>query len=315
MVELSRKKFLTTAVSAAAGFSTIGWTQLLGAHDRRVPLFTAQIPGSGESLPRIGLGTYSTFDVGSDAGEIRAVREVLNEFYSLGGRLIDSSPMYGSAEQVTGDVSAELGLNAGLFMATKVWISGAEAGRRQMADSLAKLRRQKIELMQIHNLVDWRTQIKTLREYKEKGIFKYIGITHYLTSAFGELSRMVKSEKLDFLQIPYSLGETSAAREGRNEASLLAVAHEHGVAVIANEPFGQGRLFSRVRGKQVPAWAVERGITTWSQYFLKFILSEPRVQFVIPATRKLSHLRENMAAGTGYLPSASERRMMQRDFL
>ena len=271
--------------------------------------YHATIPSTGEKLPRIGLGTYSTFDVGLDSPEIRAVREVLAEFYKLGGRLVDSSPMYGNAETVTGQVSTELGINAKLFMATKVWISGRERGVHQMAESLQKMGRQKIELMQIHNLVDWRTHIKTLREYKEKGVYKYIGLTHYMTSAFGELAKILKAEKLDFLQIPYSLGEIAA------ENQLLGVAAERGVAVIANEPFGQGSLFSRVRGKNVPAWAQEKGITSWAQYFLKFILSEPRVQFVIPATRKLAHLRDNMSAGIGYLPTAEERHKMRQEFL
>ena len=170
--------------------------------------------------------------------------------------------------------------------------------------------------MQIHNLVTgrwpaegWRTQLKTLREYKEKGIYKYIGLTHYMTSAFGELAKILKSEQLDFLQIPYSLGETAA------ENQLLSIAAERGVAVIANEPFGQGSLFARVRGKNIPAWAQEKGIRSWAQYFLKFILSEPRVQFVIPATRRLAHLKDNMSAGVGYLPNAEERLKMRQEFL
>lgn len=271
--------------------------------------YRATIPSTGEKLPRIGLGTYSTFDVGSGSPEIRAVREVLAEFYKLGGRLVDSSPMYGNAESVTGAVSTELGINAKLFMATKVWTSGRERGVHQMAESLQKMGRKKIELMQIHNLVDWRTHIKTLRAEKEKGTYRYIGLTHYMTSAFGELAKILKAEKLDFLQIPYSLGETAA------ENQLLGVAAERGVAVIANEPFGQGSLFSRVRGKAVPVWAQEKGITSWAQYFLKFILSEPRVQFVIPATRKIAHLKDNMSTGTGHLPTAEEREKMRRGFL
>lgn len=271
-------------------------------------LFTAKIPATGEILPRLGLGTYSTFDVGIDSGEILPVKEVLHAFYAAGGRLVDSSPMYGSAEEVTGAVSRELGINAQLFMATKVWISGREAGLRQMQQSLTRMGRKKMELMQIHNLVDWRTQLKSLREGKDRGIYKYIGLTHYMTSAFGELEKILRAEKLDFLQIPYSLGETTA------ESRLLSAAAERGVAVIANEPFGQGSLFRQARGKQVPAWAVEKGITTWAQYFLKFIFSNPRVQFAIPATRKILHLKDNLAGGAGYLPTAAERERMRREF-
>lgn len=269
---------------------------------------TARIPATEEELPRLGLGTYATFDVATDTLEFAEVREVLAEFHRLGGRLIDSSPMYGAAEAATGVASTLLGINPQLFIATKVWTSGAAQGAQQMRESLAKLRRQKIELMQIHNLVDWRTQIKALRAGKEGGIYKYVGITHYMTSAFGEIEKIVRAEKLDFIQIPYSIGEITA------EQRLLGAAAERGVAVIANEPFAQGALFRFVRNKSVPGWAVEKGINSWAQYFLKFILSNPQVQFVIPATRKLAHLRENMAGGSGYLPSAAERARMQKEF-
>lgn len=269
---------------------------------------TATIPSTGEALPRIGLGTYSTFDVGSGSPEMLHVREVLAEFYHLGGRLVDSSPMYGEAEAVTGSASGQLGINAQLFLATKVWTSGRERGLSQIKESLRRLGRQKLELMQIHNLVDWKTQIKTLRAYKDAGVFRYIGLTHYQTSAFDELARIIESEPVDFLQIPYSIAETAA------DEDLLQIAHERRVAVIANEPFAQGRLFRRVKGRPVPAWAAEKGITSWAQYFLKFILSEPRIQFVIPATRRLEHLRENMSAGLGYMPDTSERGRMREDF-
>lgn len=271
-------------------------------------LFTALIPSTGEALPRLGLGTYATFDVGGNSGEILQVKEVLDAFFAAGGRLVDSSPMYGNAEAVTGAVSTELGIHSKLFMATKVWISGREAGLRQMAQSLTKLGRKKLELMQIHNLVDWRTQLKSLREGKERGIYKYIGLTHYMTSAFPELEKILRAEKLDFLQIPYSLGETTA------EARLLGAAAERGVAVIANEPFGQGALFRRVRDKEMPAWARERGILSWAQYFLKFIFSNPQVQFAIPATRKILHLRDNLEGGRGDLPTLAERERMQKEF-
>jgi diketogulonate reductase-like aldo/keto reductase len=307
MKKISRRAFLIDAAVKAASLSVFSWPFMLSA-DSKNTLFTAAIPATGEKLPRLGLGTYSTFDVGLGSGEVPQVKEVLQAFYAAGGRLVDSSPMYGNAEAVTGAVSTDLGINAELFMATKVWISGREAGLTQMQDSLTKFRRRKIELMQIHNLVDWRTQLKTLRENKERGVYKYIGLTHYMTSAFSELEKIIRAEKLDFLQIPYSLGETSA------EAHLLGAAAEKGVAVIANEPFGQGALFRHARGKTVPAWAVEKGITTWAQYFLKFIFSNSQVQFAIPATRKLAHLRDNIGGGQGYLPTAAERQQMRREF-
>lgn len=269
---------------------------------------TAKISATGEDLPRIGLGTYSTFDVGMNSPEIPQVREVLAEFYRLGGRLVDSSPMYGEAEAVTGSVSEQLGINAQLFLATKVWTQGRERGVTQIKESVRRLGRKRLELMQIHNLVDWKTHIKTLRAYKEDGLFRYIGLTHYQTSAFSELARILQSEPVDFLQVPYSIAETAA------EERLLGIAHERQVAVIANEPFAQGKLFRRVQGRKVPAWAAERGINSWAQYFLKFILSEPRIHFTIPATRRLEHLRENMSAGVGYFPDASDRKRMLTDF-
>ncbi len=265
---------------------------------------TATIPSTGEVLPRIGLGTYQIFD----GLEKENAAALLREFYILGGRLVDSSPMYGEAEAVTGSASVQLGLNAQLFLATKVWTSGRERGVSQIKESLRLLGRQKLELLQIHNLVDWKTQMKTLRSLKDSGVIRYIGLTHYQTSAFDELARILKNEAVDFLQIPYSIAETAA------EERLLGIAHERQVAVIANEPFAQGRLFRQVKGKPVPAWAVERGMKSWAQYFLKFILSEPRIQFVIPATRRLEHLRDNMSAGVGYLPDASERQRMLADF-
>lgn len=313
---MTRSEFLRLGGVLATGFSpwlrsAMAWAKSVSMENT---LFTATIPATGEKLPRLGLGTYSTFDVGLGSGEIPQVKEVLHAFYAAGGRLVDSSPMYGSAEEVTGAVSTALGINAQLFMATKVWISGREAGLSQMQQSLSRMGRKKLELMQIHNLVDWRTQLKSLREGKERGIYKYIGLTHYMTSAFGELEKILRAEQLDFLQIPYSLGETSAEVETHNHASLLNTAAERGVAVIANEPFGQGALFRQVRGKPVPAWAQERGISTWAQYFLKFIFSNPRVQFAIPATRKLLHLKDNLAGGAGYLPTTAERERMKKEF-
>lgn len=302
MKEISRSKFITLATSVALQYPFVP------LFPKKEETMTAKIPSTGEVLPRIGLGTYSTFDVSLNSPEIHQVREVLAEFYRLGGRLVDSSPMYGEAEAVTGRASVQLGLNAQLFLATKVWTSGRERGVSQIQESLRLLGRQKLELMQIHNLVDWKTQIKTLRKYKEAGTFRYVGLTHYQTSVFDELARILKNEPVNFLQIPYSIAETAA------EEGLLQVAHERQVAVIANEPFAQGRLFRRVKGKPVPAWAVERGMNSWAQYFLKFILAEPRIQFVIPATRRLEHLRDNMAAGAGYLPDAPERARMLADF-
>jgi diketogulonate reductase-like aldo/keto reductase len=304
MRRISRREFLRYTAAAAA-FPIL--TPMPSA-DSKNSLFTAKIPATGEMLPRLGLGTYATFDVGLDSGEIPQIKEVLHTFFAAGGRLVDSSPMYGNAEEVTGIVAADLGINEKLFLATKVWTRGRTAGISQMAESLRKMRRKKIDLMQIHNLVDWRTQLKTLRENKEQGVYKYIGLTHYMTSAFAELEKIFRAENIDFLQIPYSLAETTA------EDRLLGAAFDRGVAVIANEPFAQGALFRRVRGKKIPAWAQEKGITTWAQYFLKFIFANPQVQFAIPATRRVDHLLDNLGGGQGYLPTATERLHMRREF-
>lgn len=305
----TRREFLRYAAAAAVPFAT---GMRLDALPLAPELESAQaqaiIPSTGEKLPRVGLGTYKIFD----QLQPQRAAALLQNFYKLGGRLVDSSPMYGPAEEVTGAASVTANINDKLFLATKVWISGREQGVQQMAESFKKLRRKQIELFQIHNLVDWRTQLKTLRSYKDKRLIRYIGLTHYSTSAFGELKKIIETERIDFLQIPYSIAETTAAM---GKDSLIETAARCQVAVIANEPFAQGRLFSSVRGRGVPPWAIEQGITSWAQFFLKFILGDERVPFVIPATNKLQHLQENMAAGVGDYPGASVRARMQKDFL
>jgi|JI10StandDraft_1071094.scaffolds.fasta_scaffold281835_3 diketogulonate reductase-like aldo/keto reductase len=308
-MQYTRREFLRYAAAAAVPFATgMRLDASSPAPDLNRGQAVAIIPSTGEKLPRIGLGTYQIFD----QLEPQHAAALLGRFFALGGRLVDSSPMYGPAEEVTGTASVAANINDKLFLATKVWISGRERGVQQMQESLAKLRRQRLELMQIHNLVDWRTQLKTLRDYKERGIFKYIGLTHYSKSAFGELKKIIETERIDFLQIPYSIAETTAAM---GKGSLVETAARRQVAVIANEPFAQGRLFSSVRGRAVPPWAIEQGMTSWAQFFLKFILGDERVQFVIPATNKLQHLQDNMAAGVGDYPVASVRARMQKEFL
>jgi len=272
-------------------------------------LLKAKIPSSGEELVRIGLGTYKTFDVGRDAALRENLSKVLKAFVEAGGSLIDSSPMYGSSEAVVGDLSHALNFRSKLFMATKVWTTGKTAGEREMNDSLVKMKAGKMDLMQIHNLVDWRTHLPALIKAKEEGRFRYIGITHYTTSAFPEMEKILRAESLDFIQIPYSLGETAA------EKSLIPTAHERRVAVIANEPFAHGALFRRVKGRTVPGWAQEIGIKTWAQYFLKYIIGDEAVQFAIPATRKLEHLLDNMSASVGRLPDKEQRVRMRRDLM
>ena len=266
------------------------------------------IASSGEALPVIGAGTWQTFDVGDDPAARTALREVLKTFVELGGRVIDSSPMYGSSESVLGDLVAELGLRDKLFMATKLWTSGREEGIRQMQTSFKRMRVERMDLMQIHNLVDVATHTKTLLQMKSSGKVSYIGITHYTASAYADVERWLKAEAYDFLQINYSLAEREAERR------VFPLCQERKVAVIANRPFAEGALFRKVKGKPLPPWAAELGITSWAQYFLKWIASHPAVTCAIPATGKPDHMKDNMAAGQGALPDAAARKRMAEYF-
>jgi len=259
------------------------------------------IPSSGEKIPVVGLGTWRTFDVGASAAERDPLEEVLRSFVDLGGRVVDSSPMYGAAESVVGDLATKLAVGDRLFLATKVWTSGREAGVRQMEQSLRQLRVRKLDLMQIHNLLDWRTHLTTLRDWKAAGRVRYVGVTHYTANAYDELERVLQSEKLDFVQVNYSVGEREA------EQRILPLARDRGVAVLANRPFAEGGLFQRVRGQALPRWAAELDCDSWAQLFLKWILAHPTVTCVIPATSRPEHLADNMKAGTGPLPDAAAR--------
>jgi aryl-alcohol dehydrogenase-like predicted oxidoreductase len=268
------------------------------------PMLQRRIPGSGETIPAVGLGTWRTFDVGASAAEREPLREVLRRFVTLGGRLVDSSPMYGTAEAVVGDLASALGILGSLFLATKVWTSGREAGVAEMERSLRRLRVERLDLLQVHNLVDWRTQLRTLRAWKEAGRIRYLGVTHYVASAHTELERVMRAEPLDFVQVNYSLAEREA------EQRLLPIARDRGIAVLVNRPYAEGALFRRVRGRSLPPWAAELDCRSWGQFFLKWILAHPAVTCVIPATSKPEHLADNMRAGTGPLPDAGTRQRM-----
>jgi diketogulonate reductase-like aldo/keto reductase len=263
---------------------------------------------SGESLPVVGLGTWQSFDVGRDAAARAPLREVLKVFAQAGARAIDSSPMYGSSEAVAGDLVAELGVRERLFIATKVWTSGRAEGVKQMEDSFRKLRVARMDLMQIHNLLDIVTHTKTLQDWKEKGRVRYIGITHYSASAHAEVERWLRSGAYDFVQINYSLAEPQA------EERLLPLAAEKNIAVLINRPFAEGALFRKVRGKPLPAWAPEIGVQSWGQYFLKWIVSHPAVTCAIPATAKPEHMLDNLGAARGPLPDETLRRRMRAHF-
>jgi diketogulonate reductase-like aldo/keto reductase len=262
------------------------------------------IPGSGEMIPVMGLGTYRTFNVGSQSADHEPLKEVLRLFVQHGGSVIDSSPMYGASETAVGDLAAETGLTKKLFMATKVWTSGRDSGIRQMEDSMRKMRAEPMDLMQIHNLQDWRTHEKTLAEWKNAGRIRYDGITHYHSGAYTELERIMKARQFDFVQLNYSIVEREA------EDRLLKVAQATGTAVIVNRPFAQANLFSRVRGRELPAWAAEFDCKSWAQFFLKYIAAHPAVTCIIPATSQPRHLVDNMTAGFGRLPNEATRRRM-----
>ena len=267
-------------------------------------MLTRAIPSSGEKLPVMGLGTYRSFDVGPSQAERAPVEEVLSLFTKLGGRMVDSSPMYGRAEEVVGALAAKLNLHASLFLATKVWTTGKQAGIESMERSLARLQTKKLDLIQVHNLVDVGTQLATLRDWKAQDRMRYIGVTHHNSSAYPEVEKVLRNERVDFLQINYSLGEREA------EERILPLAQERGVAVIVNRPFGAGDLFNRVRGRQLPDWAVEFDCRSWAQFMLKWIIAHPAVTCVIPATSKADHLRDNMPGGIGRLPDAKTRQRM-----
>jgi diketogulonate reductase-like aldo/keto reductase len=212
--------------------------------------------------------------------------------------------MYGAAESVVGDLATDLAITDKLFLATKVWTSGRDTGVAQMEQSLRRLRTQRLDLMQIHNLLDWRTHLRTLREWKAAGRVRYVGVTHYTSSAYDELERVLRGEPLDFVQVNYSLGEREAERR------ILPTARDRGIAMLVNRPFSEGNLFSRVRGQALPAWAAEAECESWAQIFLKWILAHPAVTCVIPATSNPKHLVDNMKAGVGKLPDAAMRDRM-----
>jgi aryl-alcohol dehydrogenase-like predicted oxidoreductase len=267
-------------------------------------MLTRAIPSSGEKLPVIGLGTWNVFDVDLDPQNERQLSDVLSLFVKSGARVIDSSPMYGRAEQVIGALAAKLGLRDKLFFATKVWTRGKRAGIESMERSMSRLQTKRIDLMQVHNLVDVGTQLATMREWKAQGRFRYIGITHYNSSAFDEVEKVLRGEKVDFLQINYSIMEREA------EQRILPLAQDRQVAVIINRPFGGGDLFSRVRSQPLPAWAAEFDCRSWAQFFLKWIIAHPAVTCAIPATNNPKHLEDDVQAGRGRLPDAQGRQKM-----
>jgi diketogulonate reductase-like aldo/keto reductase len=293
-----RRRALLAVLAAGAVTPSFGQNRVM----------TKPIPPTGEPLPVIGVGTWQTFDVGTDAAARAPLREVLKLMTQAGRGVVDSSPMYGSSESVAGDLIAELGLREKLFVATKVFTSGRDAGVKQMESSFKRLRVERMDLMQVHNLVDVATHTQTLKEWKQKKRVRYIGITHYTSSAYAEVERLLKTGQYDFLQINYSLAERDS------EKRLLPLSDERKIAVIANRPFAEGALFRRVKGKALPPWAAELGIASWAQYFLKWIVSHPAITCAIPGTGKPEHMKDNLGAGIGVLPDEKTRKRMAEYF-
>uniref|UniRef100_UPI0024695128 aldo/keto reductase n=1 Tax=Chromohalobacter sp. 296-RDG TaxID=2994062 RepID=UPI0024695128 len=263
------------------------------------------IPASGQRIPVVGLGTARTFDVDPDhAAAMQPLEKVLQNFYNGGGRLVDSSPMYGRAETVVGRLAERLGIVDDLFMATKVWTRGEEAGIEEMETSRERMGGGHLDLLQVHNLVDLQTQLDTLKAWRDEGRVRYIGVTHYTVSGHERLAQIIEREPIDFVQFNYNIATRNAAKR------LLPAAADNGVATLINEPFERGSLFGRVKGESLPEWTRELGIESWAQLFLKFIVSHPAVTCAIPATSDPEHAADNIAAANGPLPNADQRERM-----
>jgi diketogulonate reductase-like aldo/keto reductase len=262
------------------------------------------IPSTGEMLAVVGCGTYRTFDVGDDPKAQAGLADVLRVLFDAGGSVIDSSPMYGSSEAVAGAVLTQVSGHDRAFVATKVWTQGREAGIEQMEESMRLLQQPRIDLMQIHNLVDWRTQLATLRDWKARGRIRYIGVTHYTSSAFPEVEAVMRAETLDFIQINYAADDRSA------EERILPLAKERGIGVIVNQPFGGGGLIGRLKDRPMPPWAAQIGCASWAQLLLKFVLAHPAVTCVIPGTGRKQYMVDNVQAGFGVYPDKAMRKQI-----
>lgn len=294
----TRRDFLRVTAAALAARSA----QSAQAAEPPAPLMHKRpIPSTGEPLPIVGCGTWRTFDVGDDAARRRELAEVLRVLFAAGGSVIDSSPMYGSSEAVAGALLAQSHTRDKAFIATKVWTDGREAGIAQMEQSMRLWQTDRIDLMQIHNLLDWRTHLATLRDWKAAGKIRYIGVTHYTSGAFPQVEAVLRSERIDFVQINYAANDRDA------EARLLPLAAERGVAVIVNQPFGGGSLLASLRNRPLPAFAQELGCASWTQLLLKFVLGNAAVTCVIPGTGRREYMIDNARAGIGIYPDAAMR--------
>lgn len=294
---------ITTALTAMAALSPLLPAFAAGT------LLTRKIPSTGEDLPVIGLGTSRTFDIDVASGEMTAALEVVKTLLAGGAKVIDTAPSYGDAQQVTGELLTRANAHRQAFVATKVSATGRAAGLSQIEQSFKQLQTERIDLIQVHNLQDTTTQLQTLRELKQQGRIRYVGVTHYLESAHDDLLAVLQKEKVDFVQLNYSVGARNA------EKRLLPWCVDHGVAVLANRTFEAGRLFARVKGKALPDWAsTELDASSWAQLMLKFVLANPAITTVIPATSNPRYAADNLLAGQGRLPNAALRERIVEAF-
>lgn len=271
-------------------------------------LLKRAIPGSGEQIPVIGLGTSRTFDVSLDDDSLKPLDAVMRTFINGGARLIDTAPSYGASEAVTGELLRRTGTQGRAFLATKISATGRERGMAQFEASLKALQTDRLDLVQVHNLQDTRTQLALLRELRDQGKVRYIGITHYIESAHDDLLAVLAQEKVDFVQLNYSVGERNA------EKHLLPYCADNGIATLINRPFQRAQLLGRVKGKPLPNWAMEVDATSWAQLLLKFILANEAVTAVIPATSNPRYMADNIKAGIGRLPNAAQRERIVQAF-
>lgn len=301
---LSRRDFLKASIGAGAAM-------LLRPGDllsQGLPLLEKKIPSSGETIPIIGIGTARRYEqIGTDA-EKAPLRETIRRFKELGGKVIDSSPSYGTAEAVVGELVDDLKARDALFLATKVSLrkTGREEGLEQIEQSFNRLRTSKIDLIAVHNLRDTHTQLRSLRELKQAGRVRYVGITTSFEKQYPEFEQTIKNETLDFIQVDYALDNRNA------DEKIIPLAADRGVAVMINLPFGRGRLFKAVQGKKLPDWAAEFDCKSWAQFFLKYIVSHPAVTCAVPGMAKPEYVIDNLGAARGRLPDAAMRRRMEK---
>ena len=299
---ISRRQFMGLAGALGAGLVFPGSVFAVSGQIHKTILKT------GEKLPVIGMGTSRTFDASGNTELLTKLGQVTQTFFDMGGGMIDSSPMYGSAQEVIGQLLPKMKGKKNLFASTKVWIDGQEAGIKQMEESRKQWGIKRFDLMQIHNLVDWETHLETLKQMKVDGKIRYIGITTSHGQFHDRLKDILRKHDFDFVQLTYNIGNRDV------ESPLLSIAQEKGVSVIVNRPYQRGDLFRQVKGKSLPSWAREFDCTSWGQYFLKFIVSHPAVTCAIPATTKVQHMKDNMQAGMGRLPTAKQRIQMVKYF-